>query len=900
LRAENRKGENMSYVDAFYDRDKDLISVVERDTKGQRHFKEYPARYVFYYPDPKGKYTSTFGDPLNRVTCKNLKEFHKELRIHSNTKLFESDINPIFRCLEDNYLNQDAPKLNVAFWDIEVDFDPERGYASPDDAFMPITAIAVHLQWLDTMVCLAIPPKTMSMEEATKAVEEFPNTMLFDNEADMLSTFLDLIEDADVLSGWNSEGFDMPYTVNRIIKVLSKEDTRRLCLWDNLPKKREYEKFGKAAVTYDLIGRVHLDSLELYRKYTYEERHSYRLDAIAEYELGETKTQYEGTLDQLYNNDFKKFIEYNRQDCALLDKLDKKLKFLDLANKLAHENTVLLQTTMGAVAVTEQAIINEAHRRGFIVPNRKKRDESESTQAAGAYVAYPKKGIHEWIGSVDINSLYPSAIRALNMGPETIVGQLRQDYTKNYIDEQMVRHGKSFAAAWEGLFSSLEYQYVMERNVAKEIVIDWENGGSDTLTGAQIYDLIFDSNQPWMISANGTIFTYEKDGIIPGLLARWYAERKDMQKKLKECITAGNKIEEEYWDKRQLVKKINLNSLYGAILNAGCRFFDQRIGQSTTLTGRTITKHMASKINEIITGEYDYKGKSIIYGDTDSCYFSAYPVLKKDIDSGKLPWTKETVVTLYDQIADEVNASFVKLMQDACHCPKTRGEVIKAGREIVASKGLFITKKRYAVLYYDKEGKRADVDGKPGKIKAMGLDLKRSDTPVVIQDFLSEVLTKVLTGSEKEQVLDYITEFRTEFKTRPGWEKGSPKRANNITEYEAKEKKQGKANMPGHVRASINWNTLKRMNGDKYSMSITDGAKVIVCKIKDNPMAFTSVAYPVDELRLPTWFKELPFDDAEMENTVIDEKLENLIGVLEWDISQTRSDNNFNKLFDFE
>jgi len=890
----------MSYVDAFYDREKDLISVVERDTKGQRHFKEYPARYIFYYPDAKGKYNSVYGDTLSRVSCKNLKEFHKELRIHSNSRLFESDINPIFRCLEDNYLNSDAPKLNVAFFDIEVDFDPERGYASPDDAFMPITAIAVHLQWMDTMVCLAIPPKTMTMDEAKKAVEEFPNTLLFDNEADLLNTFLDLIQDADVLSGWNSEGFDIPYTVNRVIKALSKEDTRKFCLWDLMPKKREYEKYGKAAVTYDLMGRVHMDYLELYRKYTYEERHSYRLDAIAEYELGETKTQYEGTLDQLYNNDFKKFIEYNRQDCALLDKLDSKLKFLDLANKLAHENTVLLQTTMGAVAVTEQAIINEAHRRGMIVPNRKKRDDSESTQAAGAYVAYPKKGIHEWIGSVDINSLYPSAIRALNMGPETIVGQLRQDYTKNYIDEQMARHGKSFAAAWEGLFSSLEYQFVMERNVAKEIIIDWEDGSSDTLSGAQIYDLIFESNQPWMLSANGTIFTYEKDGIIPGLLARWYKERKEMQAKLKECIQAGNKVEEEYWDKRQLVKKINLNSLYGAILNAGCRFFDQRIGQSTTLTGRTITKHMASKINEIITGEYDYKGKAIIYGDTDSCYFSAYPVLKKEIESGKIPWTKETVVTLYDQIADEVNASFIKLMQDACHCPKTRGDVIKAGREIVASKGLFITKKRYAVLYYDKEGKRADVGDSPGKIKAMGLDLKRSDTPVVIQDFLSEVLTKVLKGAEKEQVLEYITDFRTEFKTRPGWEKGSPKRANNITEYQAKEKKAGKANMPGHVRASINWNTLKRLNDDKYSMAITDGAKVIVCKIKDNPMGYTSVAYPVDELRLPQWFKDLPFDDGEMETTVIDEKLENLIGVLEWDISSTRTDNTFNKLFDFE
>ena len=554
---------------------------------------------------------------------------------------------------------------------------------------------------------------------------------------------------------------------------------------------------------------------------------------------------------------------------------------------------------MGAVAVTEQAIINEAHRRGMIVPNRKKMEEQGDTQAAGAYVAYPKKGIHEWIGSLDINSLYPSAIRALNMGPETIVGQLRPDGTKAYIEAEQAK-GKSFAAAWEGVFGSLEYTAVMNREVGREITIDWEDGGSDTLSAAQIYDLIFESNQPWMISANGTIFTYEKEGIIPGLLARWYKERKEMQAKLKECIAAGNDIEEEYWDKRQLVKKINLNSLYGAILNPGCRFFDGRIGQSTTLTGRQVAKHMASKVNEIVTGEYDHVGRAVIYGDTDSCYFSAYTTLKKDIEKGLIPWTKESVVELYDTIGEEVNGTFVKFMQDAFHCPKTRGEVIKAGREIVASKGLFITKKRYAVLYYDKEGKRADVDGKPGKIKAMGLDLKRSDTPVVIQDFLSEVLTKVLTGVSKEEILQYITDFRTEFKTRPGWEKGSPKRANNITEYAAKEKKQGKANMPGHVRASLNWNTLKRMYDDKYSMNIVDGMKVIVCKIKDNPMGYVSVAYPVDELRLPQWFKDMPFDDAEMETTVIDEKLENLIGVLEWDISSTRSDNNFNKLFDFE
>jgi DNA polymerase elongation subunit (family B) len=889
----------MSYVDAIWDRENDIVKIVERDPKKGRIYQDYPARYVFYYADQKGKYKSIHGESLSKVVCKNYKEFQKEQRIHSGQTLYESDINVVFRTLEENYLGRDAPKLNVAFWDIEVDFDPERGYASPDDAFMPITAIAVHLQWMDTLVCFAVPPKTLTMEQAQEQIKDFPNTILFETEAEMLDAFLDIIQDADVLSGWNSEGFDMPYTVNRIIKTLSKEDTRRLCLFNQFPKKREYEKYGKAAVTYDLVGRVHLDSLELYRKYTYEERHTYRLDAIGEMEVGESKTQYEGTLDQLYNNDFRKFIEYNRQDTALLNKLDKKLKFIDLANTLAHECTVLLQTTMGAVAVTEQAIVNEAHHRGMIVPSRPKRDEDANNQAAGAYVAYPKKGLHDWIGSMDINSLYPSVIRALNMGPETIVGQLRQDYTKAEIEAKIAK-GSSFAAAWEGKFGSNEYEFVMAQDRSNDIIIDWENGETSVMSGAQIYELIHESNQPWMLSANGTIFTYEKEGIIPGLLKRWYAERKEMQAKLKEAIKAENKIEEEYWDKRQLVKKINLNSLYGAILNAGCRFFDNRIGQSTTLTGRSIARHMAGKINEVITGEYDHVGKSIIYGDTDSAYFSAYTTLRKEIDKKEIPWTKDSIIQLYDTIAEEVNSTFPQFMLDGFHCPKSRGEVIKAGREIVAVKGLFITKKRYAVLYYDKEGKRLDVEGKPGKIKAMGLDLKRSDTPEFMQKFLEEVLTKVLNGSQENEILERISEFRTEFKARPGWEKGSPKRANNITEYEAKEKKAGKANMPGHVRASINWNTLKRMNGDKYSMGIVDGMKVIVCKVKSNPLGYTSIAYPVDELRLPKWFQDLPFDHAEMETTIINNKLDNLIGVLEWDLESTTQTNTFNNLFSFE
>jgi len=888
----------LSYVDAFFDRDHDMIKIVERKD-GARIFREQPVKYTFYYKDQKGKYKSVYGDPLSRIVSKNTKDYRKEIAINRDKTLFESDINPIFQCLSENYLNQDAPKLNIAFFDIETDFDPERGFADPSDPFMGITSVSVYLQWLETMICLAVPPKTLTMEQATELLKDIPNVMLFEKEKDMLDTFLTLIEDADILSGWNSEGYDIPYTVNRVARVLSKDDTRRFCLWGQLPKKRMYEKFGKESETYDLVGRVHLDSLNLYRKYTYEERHSYRLDAIGEIEVGENKTAYEGTLDQLYNNDFKKFIEYNIQDTALLDKLDKKLRFIDLSNTIAHENTVLIQTTMGAVAVTEQGIINEAHHRGLQVPNRKNRDDEENTQAAGAYVAFPKKGLHKWIGSMDLNSLYPSVIRALNMAPETVVGQIRPDISEARVAEDMGLNKQSFAGSWEGRFATEEYDAVMAKRKDVALTVEFENGQSEVMSGAEIYKLIFDSNNPWMLSSNGTIFTQEFEGVIPGLLKRWYAERKELQAKLKKAKDAGNKPEIEYWDKRQLVKKILLNSLYGAILNPGCRFFDKRIGQSTTLTGRTIVKHMSAEVNKVITGVYDHTGEAMIYGDTDSCYFSAWPTLKHEINAGKIPWTKENVITLYDQVSEAANVTFPDMMQKSFHCPKSRSDVIAAGREIVAQSGLFITKKRYAALVIDTEGFRSDVDGKAGKVKAMGLDLRRSDTPVFMQEFLSELLLMVLTDKPQSDVLERITTFRIEFNERPGWEKGSPKRANKIGHYQRLEQKQGKANMPGHVRASINWNTLKRMNGDKYSQEIVDGMKVIVCKLKANPLGYTSVAYPTDELRMPEWFKELPFDDSAMAETIIDNKLDNLIGVLNYPLEDTKRHNTFNSLFDF-
>jgi hypothetical protein len=240
-------------------------------------------------------------------------------------------------------------------------------------------------------------------------------------------------------------------------------------------------------------------------------------------------------------------------------------------------------------------------------------------------------------------------------------------------------------------------------------------------------------------------------------------------------------------------------------------------------------------------------------------------------------------------------------MERAFHVPR-KLSVIKGGRELVGDRSLFITKKRYAINIYDKEGKRLDTNGKQGKIKAMGLDLKRADTPKYVQDFLFEVLEMVLAGKTREDVIERIKQFKIELGKQDSWTKGSPKSVNNLTTYGDLEanSKTGKANMPGHVRAALNWNYLRRVNGDNYSMKMVDGMKVVVCKLKPNPLNFTSIAYPTDELRLPNWFIELPFDDSAMEKTLVDKKIDNLLGVLNWELEEnTDTNSTFDDLFIF-
>jgi hypothetical protein len=287
----------------------------------------------------------------------------------------------------------------------------------------------------------------------------------------------------------------------------------------------------------------------------------------------------------------------------------------------------------------------------------------------------------------------------------------------------------------------------------------------------------------------------------------------------------------------------------------------------------------------------------------NSSYFSAYEVLKDDPTFSDFEWSRENIIALYDDIMDQTNQTFPDFMMRTFNTTHERGSIIRAGRELIGSNSLFIKKKKYAIMMYDKEGTRLDVDGKPGKMKIMGLDMKRSDTPKFMQKFLEGILKDILMGVEDDIMFEKVKAFREQFKERPSWEKGSPKKVSNMTEYFDKFESassinilsvggKGKVTMPGHVRASINWNRLCDLFQDDYATRITDGARVLVYALKKNSHSMTSVSFPVDDPHMPEWFKKLPFDDSAMEEVIIDKKLENLVGVLNWDLTKTKDNGN--------
>ena len=955
----------MGYIDAYYDTKIAQVIISLQDSDGEYKEITIPAEFFYYLPKKGGEYKSIFGEELERIDCKTSQELRQAQQKHEG-QTHEANTPVVFKALEKLFHNQEVENnANVCFFDIEVDFDHEYGYSSPDAAFNPITAISFYDVFKNRLACLAVPPNTLDYNAAQSIASSVGNTILYDTEGEMLDAFLQLTDHCTVFSGWNSSGYDIPYMVHRIQKILGRGETTRLCLWNTFPRQTKGIFGGKEFVTYDLIGKTHLDYMDLYKNFTFETKQSYSLDNIAEEELGQKKVEYEGSLHDLYRNDFKTFLEYSLKDSQLLYDLDRNLRFIDLAFSIAYDNCVLPKTVLGTVKMMEQAVRLEAHNRDMIVPDKIINKENEKNkQSAGGWVIDISPGLHRWVGSVDIASLYPSIIRALNLSPETLIGQVNNDKTYDTIEKWIGdSKQKTFTQWWHNRFSTLEMEHVFDRDDSYYVQLDLCDGSSEKVLASDVYDMIFNSDT-LCITANGTIMRTDIEGIIPGLLTRWFNERKVLKKNksfMSNIVYGDRKISndihqyfkehydesryndklsnvyfvkesdfesaqesperflkfcyqwhlsindnaqvipkddaskhiwkeaESYWDKQQHVKKILLNSCYGGLLNQYFFMYDQRIGQSVTLSGRSVTKHMDCKTNEIITGEYSYVGDALVAGDTDSVYFTVDNTLDREL-------TEDEYVELYDSIADQVDQSFSEFMKRQFNVTQYSSEIIRCEREIVARSAYFVTKKRYAALVVDKEGERITAGNQEPNYKIMGLEIRRADTPKFIQNFLKATLKDILKEESKEFIQENVNKFKNYLFQIEPWMLGSPSQVNNLTFYMQKEeeylnsrlkkRKITKPTIPGHVRASMNWNRLIDTLNDKNTQKITDGQRIITCKLKNNDYNIQSIAYPLDaEGELPEWFKTLPFDKNAMIEVVFVKKLTNLIRPLGWNLS---------------
>lgn len=881
----------MSYISAI--RVGEDVLVWERTEHG-RDLKTYRAPYYFYTKDKRGTYTSMYGDTLTRHDFDNSREFFEARRKNQDarTEMFESDIPAELRILSQHYYNVPAPKLHVTFLDIEVDYVADAGFASVENPYAPVNSIALYHSHQKRMIVIAVPPPGFAedVDSVKKRMDEIAalptdvqvDIVLVKDERELLLHVLYEIQDSDVLCGWNSDFFDVPYLGKRLEKY-GKRQFRMLSFPEaEMPKWREVETEFRKNTTLDLSGRISVDYLVLFRKYEMEQRPSYKLAAIADELLPHLpKLEYEGSLASLYQNDFVWFIRYNLRDTEILKGFEERLGYVDLANQMCHLSCGLFTHVIGTLKLAELAVINYCHHElnGLIVNDMKEPEIDKSIQ--GAYVLYPRTGMHEWIGSIDINSLYPSSIRSINISPETLRGQ--------FVEE--IQAAEEIAANSDRLltlvFDLPDIELGKEATKQASWWREWLKG------------------RKYAVSGYGTVFDQNKQGIVPAILENWYATRKKYQKLKGDAKKEGDKIKELYYDKLQYTYKIKLNSFYGALTNLYFRFYDLRMGESTTGTGRMILKHQCRKVAQILEGNYNvefpqystteeaelsgldkrvalngpvFNGKfmseAVIYGDTDSTYFNTFAQ------------NKEEAITIADLVAEKVNKSYPKFMRDTFLCTDGFDNIIKAGREIVSDRGIFVDKKRYILHLVDLDGNPVD------KMKVMGLETKKTILPKWVSVQLNSFIERYLKGESWEQIELDIVAFKDKLmETKDIMSIGLPKGVNGVEEYTQNLKVYGPSTrIPGHVNAAIFYNKCLEEFDDKESPPIVSGMKIKVFYLTKVIGKFKSIAIPVDIEQVPNWFlEEFEVDrDAHIER-LVDKPLQNILKAINKQVPSKQS-----------
>lgn len=575
------------------------VVVWEKTPSGKRVTKKVPADWYFYVPHHKGnEYSAINGIKLKKLTFSNSAEFNEAKRDAKieGYSLFDSDVGPELKHLSDHYYKLPAPSLNISFYDIEIDSDPTEEFLGALNPVYPVNSVSIYNNWEKQRYLISVPPEDWD-GELDDELHQLAKIIICKTERELLHHFLSIIEQSDCLVGYNSESFDDPYICKRIQQVLGNKASLQLGFPNGtMPYFQEIEVMGRPQIRVNFSGRLQADYLQLIRKFEPGERQSYKLASIAQDYLPHLpKLEYKGNLHELYRESYSYFLRYNIRDTEILEGLEEKLHYVQVANELYHLSTGQMSQIGGTVKLADLAIRNYCrYERNAQVPDWVDRDNGQTIE--GAIVLDPVIGLATWILSVDINSLYPSAIRTCNISFDTIVGQFlnnEQDFLE------------------------------INNNSFKPIRLEYENGDVEEKTANEWKQYLLAKN--WSISGYGTVFNLAKEGVIPAILSEWFSLRVKYKAMLKQATT---KEEKEHYDRLQYVYKIKLNSLYGALSNKYFRFFDLRLGSSTTATGRHILMHQVSEIDRIVcntktnneglqhSSVFAIHSDSVIYGDS--------------------------------------------------------------------------------------------------------------------------------------------------------------------------------------------------------------------------------------------------------------------------------------------
>ena len=843
------------YQSIYYDRSNYTYHLRD-DEKGWLDFKYTPELYQII---PNGSLETLDGKRATPTIKYNWKD----------TSLYEQDVDKCTRILIDLYKDSDdTPKFqNILYFDIECEIGGTLTSEYIKTAPMKMTSVALYDQTTQKYYCLILDEKNQ-----IEAVEGDKEIRPYKTEAEMLSALLDLWEELDptIISGWNSGFFDIPYMYYRICNVLGKDQAIRL----SPLRKLNFTEWDQSQ-PIELAGINHLDYMLLFKKYIVKQEPSYALNNIGEKYVNLTKIEYDGSLDKLFQTDINKFIEYNIRDVEIIIELEKKMKFIDLTVILCHLCHVPYEQIYLSTILNDGAILTYLKRQGIVSPNKPTTinpilKESTKDDYAGGYLKDPIPGLYEWVIDLDFTSLYPSIIRSLNIGIETLVGRI-------------VNSGK-YDSQWT-------YNELNQMDSNEIIVIEKLNQNFTTtrtqIPVSKITKLIKDNK--WIIAASGAIFRTDKSSVVCEILTDWFNKRVEYKGLMKKAYKAGDTEKGEFYNRRQHAYKIKLNDVYGCYAINSWRYTDGHkiISSAITLTGQRLLQESIVNMNKWINNHLKTDKDHIITSDTDSLFIQVKDIL---VFKGVDLTDKEACIKATLEIATElqkVSNDFIgKFALKAFNIPDDRQHYFELKQEVVIERSYHSGKRRYAMLIVNKEGVATE------EMVMMGLDLMKSNMPPLYKKFGQNLLTEIMRGKPKSEIDKRIVDFKSSLNELPWNDLAKPTGVKQINSYIAKRPSPGeifsefKLKAPINTKSAVYYNDLLKFKklDKKYSRFI-EGDKMKYVSLKPNPYNIDTLGFRGNgedpEFIIDFINKYIDREDAF--NSVLLNKLTGVFEDLNWD-----------------